>query len=116
MGADNRTCMRVPYSVSAVCCGQGTRREVKCETTDISLEGAFLSGPVTPFGPEALVELKLWLEYDGIGREYTLPAKVVRVTSEGAGVVFRGLDIGAYSALLGQLYNICCQDKKTAVA
>jgi hypothetical protein len=116
MNANQRTCERRKFSSQAVCFGQGTRREIGCETTDLSLEGAFIAGPVEPFGPQALVELRLRLEYDGVSREHALPARVVRVTDQGAGLEFRGLSIGTYSALLGQLYSICSQDKNPPFA
>jgi len=74
------------------------------QTRDISAEGAFvvLGENSLVFGTK--VEMALSIQGEKGNSVYKIPARVMRVTEDGVGLRFEGLDVDAYSVVLGLLY------------
>lgn len=64
----------------------------KCRLRDISVNGAFIETKDFPLAKNADVELVLRIRREGRLTHCRLPAKVLRVTLEGAALVFVELD------------------------
>ena len=64
----------------------------KCRLRDISLNGAFVETRDFPLAKGAEVELVLRIRREGRLTHCRLPAKVIRVTPEGAALAFIDLD------------------------
>jgi len=62
---------------------------LRCKTRDISLEGMFLDTGKVSLPVEDPVDLDFILHSNGDTRLHHIRAKVVRVTPQGAGVMFR---------------------------
>ena len=71
-----------------------------CQTSDISFGGVFLELGHTPPPVDSTVDLVFHCGSAGDTRaRYKLPAKVVRVTDRGVGVMFRDFDAAAFRSL-----------------
>lgn len=64
----------------------------KCRLRDISINGAFVETKDFPLAKNADVELVLRIRREGRLTHCRLPAKVLRVTPEGAALMFVDLD------------------------
>lgn len=67
---------------------------------DISIGGLFVKVDTTPLRLNAPVELVMLLESDEGTRVYKLPAIVVRLTADGAGLMFDQYDVNAFRTLV----------------
>ncbi len=71
-----------------------------CRTSDISFGGVFLE--LEGMGPPVDSPVDLVFHCEGVGNQparYKLPAKVVRVSEGGVGVMFRDFDAAAFRSL-----------------
>ncbi len=64
----------------------------KCRLRDISVSGAFIETKEFPLAKGAEVELVLRVRREGRLTHFRLPAKVIRVTPDGAALAFVDLD------------------------
>lgn len=74
------------------------------QTRDISAEGAFVELGENNLVYGTKVEMALSIQDEKGNSVYKIPAKVMRVTDSGVGLKFDGLDVDAYSVVLGLLY------------
>lgn len=74
------------------------------QTRDISAEGAFVELGENSLVFGTMVEMALSVQGEEGNSVYKIPAKVTRVTDNGVGIQFDGLDVDAYSVILGLLY------------
>lgn len=74
------------------------------QTRDISAEGAFVELGENSLVYGAKIEMALSIQNDKGNSVYKIPARVMRVTEGGVGLKFEGLDVDAYSVVLGLLY------------
>jgi hypothetical protein len=74
------------------------------QTRDISAEGAFVELGENSLVYGAKIEMALSIQKDKGNSVYKIPARVMRVTEGGVGLKFEGLDVDAYSVVLGLLY------------
>lgn len=74
------------------------------QTKDISAEGAFVELGENSLVFGTSVEMALSVQDDDGNSVYKIPAKVTRVTENGVGIKFDGLDVDAYGVILGLLY------------
>jgi hypothetical protein len=72
---------------------------VNCQTRDVSFGGVFLELHQWVPPMEASVELVFRLGEANNYRKYRIPAKVVRSTGEGVGIMFRDFDAAAFRSL-----------------
>ncbi len=87
----------VKFAVDIYCEGY---EPASCLTTDISFGGVFLELNQRALPVEATVDLVFHCEaVGGDVARHKLPAKVVRVTESGVGVMFRDFDAAAFRSL-----------------
>lgn len=67
-----------------------------CKTMDMSLEGMFIDTGRITLSTNAKVDAVLISHYDEESQQLRLPAKIVRVNSEGAGLRFHSFDSDTY--------------------
>lgn len=72
---------------------------VNCQTRDVSFGGVFLELYQWVPPMEASVDLVFRLGEANNYRKYRIPAKVVRATGEGVGIMFRDFDAAAFRSL-----------------
>ncbi len=72
---------------------------IKCKLCDISLDGAFVETGRLSLSKDADVDLVLKVRTGDRNRHCRLPAKVARVTVEGAALEFKPLSESAYRTL-----------------
>jgi hypothetical protein len=101
---ERRDSQRVPVVIDAVLNYQA--QVMICTVRDISLNGAFIEG--MPQGLpyfNAPVELGLTLSAGGETKQHRIPAKIRRITDNGAGVSFGDVGMDAYFSLVNLVYN-----------
>lgn len=76
----------------------------RCQTRDISLDGAYIETPEFALRKNAKVDLVLLIPANGKTQHYQVQAKVASVEKRGVTVIFRNLDEPTYSALVDLLY------------
>ena len=72
-----------------------------CAIRDISPEGVFVETAGRPLISTGKVQIAISLPVGNSQKLYHLPAKVMRVTEEGAGLRFDELGVDSYGAILG---------------
>lgn len=79
-----------------------------CKIGNISTQGAFIEMPEQRLEPEMEIALSFLVPLDYKSNEKKaccVSARVVRLTSEGAGLEFEPLDMESYGAVLGIIYQ-----------
>ena len=76
----------------------------RCQTRDISLEGAFVQTDAIPLRRYARIDLILKIPANGRAKHYRVRARVSNVEKHGATLIFRNLDEQTYTALVDLLY------------
>lgn len=71
-----------------------------CRLRDLSLNGAFVECAEGRFSEDGDIELDIRFEEEGKEQHHKVPAKVVRITEEGAAVQFRKVDIDTFGEIL----------------
>ncbi len=90
---------RTPVKFAVDICCEGYE-PASCLTSDISFGGVFLELGQNVFPVDSTIDLIFHCESLGGERaRHKLPAKVVRVTDQGVGVMFRDFDAAAFRAL-----------------
>lgn len=72
---------------------------VNCQTRDVSFGGVFLEMNQWLPPVDAAIDLVFRLGDAGNYRKYRIPAKVVRTTPDGVGIMFRDFDAAAFRSL-----------------
>ena len=101
--ADRRETLRVRMTREVIVNTNGSEAQF-CRLRDISPEGLFVEPMDTPLPADARVKVAISLPSGNSSKVYHLPAKVMRVTDDGAGLQFNGLGVDSYSAILGLMY------------
>lgn len=83
---------------------QGRLGLQRCQTRDISLEGAFIETNSVSLRKHARIELVLKIPSSGKAKHHRIKAKVRTVEKHGATLIFRNLDEQTYTALVDLLY------------
>lgn len=73
------------------------------ETCDLSMDGAFVRMDAKGLLPAASVDMLIALRAGEFDEMHRLPARVVRVSSQGVGLQFRGYGNKTYTALINLL-------------
>lgn len=82
----------------------GGRGLAKCRLRDISLEGAFIETAVLRLSKNADVDLVLKIRSGRRTKHCRVPARVARVTEDGAALVFGKLEEQVYRTLIDIVY------------
>lgn len=101
---EQRKNQRIPVGVDAVL---NYREHVLiCTLRDISLNGAFLEAPPDdlPY-TNSSVELALTVTRDGTAKHCRIPARISRITDNGAAVSFGDVEMDTYSSLVSIVYE-----------
>ena len=100
---DRRLCNRKPISFDVALYYDGLGI-VRCRTENMSLHGMFLkTGAIgLPYG--ATVDLALFAGKGISGKQYRVPADIVRVDDDGAALEFHELSLGSYSVIYKLLF------------
>ena len=99
MGMERRWGMRKSVEVEVVIDNQPVCL-LRGRIDNISIGGLFVHTEPAPLRMNTPVELVLLLEDDNGTRVYRLPAVVVRITAEGAGLMFDQYDVNAFRTLV----------------
>lgn len=76
-----------------------------CKTMDMSMEGMFIDTGRITLSTDAKVDAVLTSHYGSESQQLRLPAKIVRVNAEGAGLRFHNFDSDTYYFLREILGN-----------
>lgn len=76
-----------------------------CKTMDMSMEGMFVNTGRITLSTNAKVDAVLTSHYGAESQQLRLPAKIVRVNAEGAGLRFHSFDSDTYYCLREILSN-----------
>lgn len=82
----------------------GGRGLVKCKLRDISLEGAFVETGAVRLSKNAEVDLVLKVRSGKKIEHCQIPARVARVTKDGAALIFDKLEEQVYRTLINIVY------------
>ena len=82
----------------------GGRGLAKCQLCDISLEGAFIETGTLRLSRNAEVDLVLKIRSGKRTKHCRVPARVARVTQDGAALVFGKLEEQVYRTLIDIVY------------
>ena len=95
---EHRWSLRAPIriDIDLDCPGVGA---TTCTTRDIALGGVFVEMPDVLPPKNADVDLVIHLYAEGRPTQYRVKAKVVRVTRDGVGLMFRDYDMVTYRSL-----------------
>lgn len=101
---NRRENQRVPIAVDAVL--NYREHALICTLRDISVNGAFVEAPPDdlPY-TNSPVELSLTVTKDGASRHCRIPARISRVTDNGAAVSFGDVNLDLYSSLVSIVYE-----------
>ncbi|MBI3897819.1 MAG: PilZ domain-containing protein [Gammaproteobacteria bacterium] len=99
MGMERRWGTRKPVEVNVVIDNQPMSL-LPGQIGDVSIGGLFVKTEATALRMNAPVELVLLLDTEGNTRVYRLPAIVVRLTGDGAGLMFDQYDVTAFRTLV----------------
>ncbi len=89
---------RTPVKFAVDICCEGYE-SISCLTTDISFGGVFLELNQRALPVDSAVDLVFRCESPEGEARHKLPAKIVRVTDQGIGVMFRDFDAAAFRSL-----------------
>ncbi|MGA7799407.1 MAG: PilZ domain-containing protein [Gammaproteobacteria bacterium] len=96
-----------PSLVSIECEGVGS---ISCRAHDISMEGMFIESEQLPPETNAPVRAHFTVEANGRTQTYSINGRVAYRTREGAGIVFREIDVN----LCRQLHHVLYPEDKPA--
>jgi hypothetical protein len=102
--AERRENQRMPMALDVVL--NYREHALICTLRDISLKGAFVEAtpddlPYT----NAPVEIGMTLNHDGKSKYCRIPARIERITENGAAVSFSDVGMDVYSSLVGIVYQ-----------
>lgn len=97
---EQREIRRKPVGLEVTLKCEQTDAAKPCRLRDVSLNGAFVECAEGKFSKEGDIELDIRFEEEGKKHHHRVPAKVVRVTKEGAAVQFRKVDMDTFGEIL----------------
>lgn len=103
MKSERRDTPRISIALEAML-NHGNSGFRRCQTRDISLDGAFLETGETQFGPNALVDLALQLPGPERKQTHRFRGQIIRSTAHGVALVFDPVSTDGYAALLDLVY------------
>lgn len=104
MRNERRDTPRIPITLETIV-NYNNRNYQHSTTRDISLDGAFVESKSEKLPKKRTMELAIKLPSDGLLRYHRFHAQVVRVTRNGAGIVFDRVDTDSYAALLDLVFS-----------
>jgi len=104
LGHDRRWSVRKPIALN-VAIYYDRLGLLPCKTLDMSMDGMFIDTGRISLSTNAKVDAVLTSHDGTVGQQLRLPAKIVRVNSEGAGLRFHSFDSDTYYFLREVLSN-----------
>lgn len=104
LGQDRRWSARKPIALN-VAIYYDRLGLLPCKTLDMSMEGMFINTGRITLSTDAKVDAVLTSHYGSESQQLRLPARIVRVNSEGAGLRFHSFDSDTYYLLKEVLSN-----------
>jgi hypothetical protein len=104
MKSERRDTPRIPITLEAIV-NYNNQNFQHSTTRDISLDGAFVESKTGGLPKKGSMELAIKLPVEGTPRYQRFHAQVVRLTTNGAGLVFDKVETDAYAALLDLVFS-----------
>lgn len=104
MKSERRDTPRIPITLDAIL-DYNNQNYQHSITRDISLDGVFVESKETRLPKRGALELAIKLPADGMSKYHRFHAQVVRVTNNGAGLLFDRVDTDSYAALLDLVFS-----------
>lgn len=100
---EQRVSRRKPIALS-VTLDSGDKDKRPCKVRDLSLNGAFVECDHENLSENNRVELSIAFD-EGKGRiQHSVPARITRISKEGAALSFRSVDMDTFGSILELLY------------
>lgn len=104
MKSERRDTPRIPITLDAIL-NYNNPEYQQSVTRDISLDGAFIRTQESTVLKKGAVDLAIKLPTDGAPKYHRFHAQVVRVTTNGAALLFEKIDSDSYAALLDLVFS-----------
>lgn len=104
MKSERRDTPRIPITLDAIL-DYNNQNYQHSITRDISLDGVFVESKEARLPKRGTLELAIKLPADGTPRYHRFHAQVVRITNNGAGLLFDRVDTDSYAALLDLVFS-----------
>lgn len=104
MKSERRDTPRIAIALEAML-SHGNSGFRRYSTRDISLDGAFVETGEMRVGAKALVDLALRIPGGDRSRTHRFRGQIVRMTTQGVGLVFDPVNTDGYVALLDLVYS-----------
>lgn len=104
MKSERRDTPRIPITLEAILSYNDNNFQ-HSTTRDISLDGVFVESKNGHVPKKGTMELAIKMPYEGLTKYHRFHAQVVRVTNNGAGLVFDRVDTDSYAALLDLVFS-----------
>jgi hypothetical protein len=104
MKSERRDTPRIPITLETIV-NYNNQNFQHSTTRDISLDGAFVESKTGNLPKKGTMELAIKLPVEGTPRYQRFHAQVVRLTNNGAGLVFDRVDTDSYAALLDLVFS-----------
>lgn len=104
MKTERRDTPRIPITLDTIL-NYNNQNYQHSLTRDISLDGAFIEAKDGKLPKKGTMELAIKMPVEGTNKYHRFHAQVVRVTSNGAGLLFDRVDTDSYAALLDLVFS-----------
>jgi len=104
MKSERRDTPRIPIALETIL-NYNNQSYEHSTTRDISLDGAFIESKAARLPKRGALELAIKLPVEGAPKYHRFHAQVVRVTNNGAGLLFDRVDTDSYAALLDLVFS-----------
>ena len=100
---EQRDSRRKPIALS-VTLNPNEKAERPCTVRDLSLNGAFVECDHSDLAEDNKVELNICFDQGEGDTRHSVPARVARISEDGAALSFRQVDMDTFSSILGLLF------------
>jgi len=100
---EQRVSRRKPIAMS-VTLDSGNKEKRPCKVRDLSLNGAFVECEHEDLSKDNKVELSISFDEGKGPMQHSVPARVTRVSEDGAALSFRSVDMDTFGSILELLY------------
>jgi len=104
MKSERRDTPRIPITLETIV-NYNNQNFQHSTTRDISLDGAFVESKTGHLPKKGMMELAIKMPVEGAPKYQRFHAQVVRLTNNGAGLIFDRVDTDSYAALLDLVFS-----------
>ncbi len=104
MKSERRDTPRIPIALDAIL-NFNNQNYQHSVTRDISLDGAFVEAKGGKLPKKGAMDIAIKLPVEGTPKYHRFHAEIVRITPNGAGLLFDRVDTDSYAALLDLVFS-----------